>query len=108
MSLEIKDLTILLIEPSHTQSKILKQVLSDEGICKIDISGVLGGALITNEYRDDTTWVGIPGASWDDNSVPAPVLPAVDLPLINVHQIRFVLQNSGASTDISVILTYDA
>ena len=37
MSLEIKDLTILLIEPSHTQSKILKQVLSDEGICKIDI-----------------------------------------------------------------------
>ena len=39
MSLEIKDLTVLLIEPSNTQSKILKQVLSDEGICKIDIVG---------------------------------------------------------------------
>jgi two-component system chemotaxis response regulator CheY len=39
MSLEIKDLTVLLIEPSSTQSKILKQVLTDEGICKIDIIG---------------------------------------------------------------------
>jgi two-component system chemotaxis response regulator CheY len=37
MSLEIQDLTVLLIEPSNTQSKILKQVLSDEGICKTDI-----------------------------------------------------------------------
>jgi two-component system chemotaxis response regulator CheY len=39
MSLEIKDLTVLLIEPSNTQSKILKQVLTAEGICKIDIVG---------------------------------------------------------------------
>lgn len=37
MSLEIQDLTVLLIEPSNTQSKILKQVLNDEGIDKIDI-----------------------------------------------------------------------
>ena len=49
MSLDIKDLTVLLIEPSNTQSKILKQVLSDEGLCKIDIVGNGQEAL---EYLD--------------------------------------------------------
>lgn len=49
MSLDIQDLTVLLIEPSNTQSKILKQVLSDEGICKIDIVGNGQEAL---EYLD--------------------------------------------------------
>lgn len=37
MSLQIQDLTVLLIEPSSTQSKILKQVLSEEGITKLDL-----------------------------------------------------------------------
>ncbi len=37
MSLQIQDLTVLLIEPSATQSKIIKQVLLDEGIDKLDI-----------------------------------------------------------------------
>jgi len=37
MSLQIQDLTVLLIEPSVTQSKIIKQVLLDEGIDKLDI-----------------------------------------------------------------------
>ncbi len=37
MSLKIQDLTVLLIEPSATQSKIIKQVLLDEGIDKLDI-----------------------------------------------------------------------
>ena len=35
--LQLSDLTILLIEPSSTQAKIIKQVLSDEGITKLDI-----------------------------------------------------------------------
>ena len=37
MSLRIEDLTVLLIEPSSTQSKILKQVMEEEGINKLDI-----------------------------------------------------------------------
>jgi len=37
MSLQIQDLAVLLIEPSSTQSKILKQVLSEEGIDKLDV-----------------------------------------------------------------------
>lgn len=37
MSLQIEDLTVLLIEPSSTQSKILKQVLNEEGINKLDL-----------------------------------------------------------------------
>ena len=37
MSLQIKDLTVLLIEPSTTQSKILRQVLNEEGISKLDL-----------------------------------------------------------------------
>lgn len=37
MSINIQDLTILLIEPSSTQSKILKQVMEEEGINKLDI-----------------------------------------------------------------------
>lgn len=36
MALDVQDLTVLLIEPSSTQSKILSQVLSDEGISKLD------------------------------------------------------------------------
>ena len=37
MSLKIQDLTVLLIEPSNTQNKILKNVLNEEGITKLDI-----------------------------------------------------------------------
>ncbi len=37
MSLQIQDLTVLLIEPSKTQSKILHNVLNEEGITKLDI-----------------------------------------------------------------------
>lgn len=37
MSLQIQDLTILLIEPSSTQSKIITQVLAQEGVNKLDI-----------------------------------------------------------------------
>jgi two-component system chemotaxis response regulator CheY len=37
MPLQIQDLTVLLIEPSNTQSKILKKVLNEEGITKLDI-----------------------------------------------------------------------
>lgn len=37
MSLKIQDLTVLLIEPSNTQSKILQKVLNEEGITKLDI-----------------------------------------------------------------------
>ena len=37
MSLQVQDLTVLLIEPSATQGKIIKQVLLDEGIDKLDI-----------------------------------------------------------------------
>jgi len=34
--LQLSDLTILLIEPSSTQAKIIQQVLNDEGITKLD------------------------------------------------------------------------
>lgn len=34
--LQLSDLTILLIEPSSTQAKIIQQVLKDEGITKLD------------------------------------------------------------------------
>jgi len=37
MSLNIEDLTVLLIEPSSTQSKILKQAMEAEGVTKLDI-----------------------------------------------------------------------
>lgn len=36
MSLQIQDLAILLIEPSSTQSKYISQVLTQEGISKLD------------------------------------------------------------------------
>ena len=35
--LQLSDLTILLIEPSSTQAKIIQQVLNDEGITKLDV-----------------------------------------------------------------------
>lgn len=45
MSLNIEDLTILLIEPSSTQSKILKQVMEEEGISKLDVRTTGASAL---------------------------------------------------------------
>lgn len=35
--LQLSDLTILLIEPSSTQAKIIQQVLTDEGVTKLDV-----------------------------------------------------------------------
>ncbi len=51
MSLQIQDLAVLLIEPSTTQSKIIKQVLHDEGIDKLDILASGSEAL---EYLKNT------------------------------------------------------
>ncbi|MGK0443760.1 MAG: two-component system chemotaxis response regulator CheY [Bermanella sp.] len=37
MPLDVKDLTVLLIEPSSTQSKFLKNVMGDQSILKVDV-----------------------------------------------------------------------
>lgn len=37
MPLDVKDLTVLLIEPSTTQSKYLKGVMGDESVFKVDV-----------------------------------------------------------------------
>jgi len=66
MPLEIKDLTVLLIEPSSTQSKYLVNVLSEHGIDKVDVCGTGQQAIemaaslqpdliISTMYLDDMT-----------------------------------------------------
>ncbi len=66
MSLQIHDLAVLLIEPSATQSKIIKQVLLDEGIDKLDrvengqqalayLKNTQPDLIISTMYFDDMT-----------------------------------------------------
>lgn len=54
MPLEISDLTVLLIEPSSTQSKFLLNVLSEQGITKVDVcaSGEKAMGLATSQQPD--------------------------------------------------------
>lgn len=79
-----------------------------EGVCKIDISGVLDGATMSTECLEEGVWFDIVEATWDGLDTPPPVLPASAYPLIAEHELRFVLSNAGLATDITVDVTYDA
>lgn len=85
--------------------------LAVSGIPQVDIAGTLDGATMTTEYlhsnNDLNAWVPIVDATWDAGAMPAPSLPDGATFAIDPRQLRFVLSGSGASTDISVTLTYD-
>ena len=88
-----------LVEPLD----IVGDPLVIQGICKIGINGNLDQATMRSQYLVDDVWTDIVDAVWSGTDA----LPAVAYPNLEDHQIRFELVNVGASTSISVTLTYD-
>lgn len=81
-----------------------------EGTPQIDISGTLDGATMRTEYlhsnNSTSAWITSVDGTWFGTADPVPVLPDGALVALNKRQVRFSIENAGASTDISVSLSY--
>ena len=81
------------------------------GFFQVDVVGVLDGADVLTQYRhsnkDASSWITIADGSWYAAADPAPILPDGSLMQLDGRFIRFVLQNAGASTDITLSVSYD-
>ena len=87
MSLQIQDLTVLLIEPSTTQSKIICQVLQEEGITKLDV-------LTSGQQALDIL----------STSQPDLVISSMYFSDINAIELLQVIRNQSLSQDINFML----
>ena len=103
-------MAVLNVWTNQTTDDIFTMTVPVANTPQIDLAGTLDGANVITQYRhanaDLNAWITCADGQWLAAADPAPVLPDGSIIYLTNRIFRFVLNNSGAGTDISLSITY--